>query len=79
VLFVASAGSFKDASVPQQVLVVDPASLSIIEKVNLPRRAFSLALDDGNDRLYVGNTGQGAVTVIDTRTRKVLHAWQLID
>lgn len=79
VLFVASAGSFKDASVPQQVLVVDPASLSVIDKINLPRRAFSLALDDGNDRLYVGNTGQGAVTVIDTRTRKVLHAWQLID
>ncbi|MDS1138986.1 YncE family protein [Pusillimonas sp. SM2304] len=79
VLFVASAGSFKDESVPYQILVVNPADLAVIDKIELPLRAFSLALDDAGDRLYVGNTGSGAVTVIDTRTRQIQQTWQLVN
>jgi DNA-binding beta-propeller fold protein YncE len=78
VIFVASAGSFEDPSVPYQVLVVNPADLSVIQAIQLPRKAYSLALDDDGDRLYVGNTSEGAVTVIDTRTRAVLDRFQLV-
>ena len=76
-LFVASAGSFADASAPFQVLVVDPDSLAVVQTIRLPLKAFSLALDDAGDRLYVGNAGQGAITVIDTKTRQVLDTHQL--
>lgn len=78
VLFVASAGSFTDSSVPYQVLVVNPADLTVIQTIKLPLKAFSLALDDDGDRLYVGNTSQGAVTIIDTRTRQILDSFQLV-
>lgn len=78
VLFVASAGSFADETVPTQVLVVDPASLSVIGTIKMPMKAFSMALDDAGDRLYIGNTGKGAVTVVDTRTRQILNTFQLV-
>jgi len=78
VLFAASAGSFTDTAVPSRILIMDPADLSVIQSIELPLKAFSLALDDAGDRLYVGNTGQGAVTVIDTGTRQILDTFRLV-
>ncbi len=76
-LFVASAGNASDPSVPYQVLVVKPDDLSVVQTIKLPLRAFSLALDDAGDRLYVGHTGQGSVTVIDTRTLEIRDTYTL--
>ncbi|AEC20126.1 hypothetical protein PT7_1586 [Pusillimonas sp. T7-7] len=78
VLFVASAGNLKDPSVPYQILVVNPSDLTIIDTIQLPLKAFSLALDDEGDRLYVGNTGDGAVTVINTQTCQIVQNIQLV-
>ncbi|NYT59661.1 YncE family protein [Alcaligenaceae bacterium] len=78
VLFVASAGDFKDASVPREILVVNPTDLAVVDKIALPLRAFSLALDDDGDRLYVGNTGDGTVTVIDTQSRQIVQSLRLV-
>lgn len=77
-LFVASAGDFKDPSVPRQILVLNPKNLAIIDKIAMPLRSFSLALDDEGDRLYVGNTGDGTVTVVDTQTRQIVQSLQLV-
>lgn len=76
-LFVASAGSFSDSTVPYQILIVNPADLKVVGTIPLTRKAFSLALDDQANRLYVGNTGQGAITIVDTQSRQVLQTVQL--
>ncbi len=76
-LFVASAGSFTDSTVPYQILIVSPADLKVVGTIPLNRKAFSLALDDQANRLYVGNTGQAAITIIDTQSRQVLQNLQL--
>src|SRR5690606_2788353 len=56
---------------------VNPADLAVIDTIKMPLRSFSLALDDEGDRLYVGNTGDATVTVVDTQTRQIVQPLQL--
>lgn len=66
-LYVAMAGDLKDESPQGKILVLDPKRLTLKRTILTPQRAFSLALDDAHDRLYVGNTLDASVTFIDTR------------
>ena len=65
-LFVASSGGFGDDAGPAQVLRLDPRTLAVQARIPLERKAFGVVLDDSNHRLYVGNTVDTSVTVVDT-------------
>lgn len=67
-LYVAQAGDFKAPSPQGHIQVLDPDTLKIKRTLTLPLPAFSLALDDTRDRLYVGHTLDAAVSIIDTRS-----------
>lgn len=67
VLFVASTPSF-DKGKPGAVHALDRNDLSLKRTIQLPRRAFALGMDHQTGRLYVGNTLDGALTVIDAKS-----------
>lgn len=67
VLYVALAGNLRDPQAKGQLQVLDPDTLALKRTIQLPQRAFSLALDDGQDRLYVGHTLDAAVSILDMR------------
>ena len=72
-VFVASAGDRdKPDEHPSRVFRVDPRTLAVQATIPMDLRSFGIALDDAADRLYVGHTGDAAVTAIDTRTNKVV-------
>jgi len=75
-LFVASSPSF-DGDVPGYVHVFDASDLRPIRRVQLPRRAFALALDRSTGQLYAGNTLDGSLTVIDAKGGTILDTIQL--
>lgn len=75
-LFVASAPGF-DAKQAGFVYLLDPVSLSEIRRIQLPRKAFALGLDHQAGRLYVGNTLDGSLTVVDARSGLVIDTIQL--
>lgn len=66
-LYVAQAGNFKDTQAKGHIQVLDPETLTLKRTITLPLRAFSLALDDAQDRLYVGHTLDAAVSILDMR------------
>ena len=79
-VFVASAGAHdKPDEHPPRVLRVDPQTLAVQASIPMDMRSFGIALDDAADRLYVGHTGDGAVTAIDTRTNEVVGRVQIGD
>ncbi|WP_313350907.1 hypothetical protein [Paracoccus sp. (in: a-proteobacteria)] len=65
-VFVASVPSF-DKGTPGVIHVLDAGDLRPIRQIQLPRRAFALALDRSAGRLYAGNTMDGSLTVIDAK------------
>lgn len=71
-VFVASSGGFGDAAGPAQVLRLNPDSLAVEARIPLERKAFGVALDDAHNRLYVGNTVDTSVTVVDTASNKAV-------
>lgn len=78
-VFVASSGGFgKDADV-SKVLRLDPATLAVVSEIALARKGFGVALDDKAARLYVGNTVDTSVTVVDLNTNQVVGLVQLMD
>lgn len=78
-VFVASSGGFGDAAGPAQVLRLDPDTLAVQAGIALERKAFGLVLDDAGDRLYVGNTVDTSVTVVDTARNAVVGTVQLME
>ena len=78
-LFVASSGGFGDDAGPAQVLRLDPATLAVQARIPLERKAFGVVLDDAGHRLYVGNTVDTSVTVVDTAQNKAIGTVQLME
>ncbi|KQP47767.1 hypothetical protein ASF44_23405 [Pseudorhodoferax sp. Leaf274] len=77
-MFVASSGGFGDGAGPSKVLRLDPKTLAVQAEIQLPLRGFGVALDDAANRLYVGNTTEGSVTVVDTATNQVVKTVPLM-
>ena len=78
-VFVASSGGFGDDAGPAQVLKLDPKTLAVKATIPLERKGFGVVLDDANDRLYVGNTVDTSVTVVDTAQGKAVGIVQLME
>lgn len=76
-LFAASAPSFDKDKTTGQIYKLDLESLTTVEVIKTSRRAFATALDEVNHVLYVGNTLEGSVTLVDTRSGKELAVLQL--
>ena len=76
-VFVASSGGFGEGAVPSRVLRLHPDTLAVQAEIALERRGFGVTLDDAANRLYVGNTNDSAITVIDTATNQVIGVVQL--
>lgn len=79
VVFVASSGGFGQQAAPSRVLALDPATLAVVREIPLERKAFGVVLDDAADRLYVGNTVDTSVTVVDTQRNAVVGTVQLME
>lgn len=79
VLFAASAPSFNKDKTDGLVYKLNPDTLVATGKITTKRRAFATVLDEENHILYIGNTLEGAVTLIDTRTDKEIKTVQLSD
>ncbi|MGF6419695.1 DNA-binding beta-propeller fold protein YncE [Stenotrophomonas sp. AN71] len=78
-VFVASSGGFDDDAGPAQVLRLNPATLAVETRIPLERKAFGVVLDDAHNRLYVGNTVDLSVTVVDTAQNKSVGTIQLME
>jgi len=78
-VYVASSGGFGDDAGPAQVLKLEPTTLAVQATIPLERKGFGVVLDDGNDRLYVGNTVDTSVTVVDTAQGKAIGIVQLME
>ncbi|WP_423210557.1 YncE family protein [Paracoccus yeei] len=62
---------------PGYVDLLDAADLRPIRRIELPRRAFALAMDHKRGRLIVGNTLDGSLSVLDARSGVLLEVIQL--
>ncbi|KAF1014215.1 MAG: putative protein YncE [Stenotrophomonas maltophilia] len=78
-VFVASSGGFGDAAGPAQVLRLNPTTLAVEARIPLERKGFGMVLDDASNRLYVGNTVDTSVTVVDTAQNKAIGTVQLME
>ena len=78
-VFVASSGGFGDGAGPSKLLRLDPKTLAVQAETVLPLRGFGVVLDDAANRLYVGNTTEGSVTVVDTATNQVIKTIEMMD
>ncbi len=75
-VFAASAPDFTDGA-PGDVYMLKAGDLSVMRRIQLPRRPFALAMDHRRGWLYAGNTKDGALTVIDAKSGLALRAIQL--
>jgi len=78
-VFVASAGGFGENAPASRLLRLDPRTLAVQAEIPLPLRGFGEALDDAANRLYIGNTTQGSITVVDTATNEVIKTVEMMD
>ncbi|GAA5232767.1 YncE family protein [Verticiella sediminum] len=78
-VFVASSGGFGDQAAPSKILRLNPQTLAVEAEIPLERKAFGVTLDDANGRLYVGNTVDTSVTVLDVDAGQVLGVIQLME
>lgn len=76
-LFAASAPSFEKGKTNGLVYRLDPQTLKTTGTLTTSRRAFATALDEENHTLYLGNTLEGSVTLLDTRSGKEIKTLQL--
>lgn len=76
VYVVSSGASGKDGE-PSKLLWLDPATLKVAGELPLPQKGFGLTLDDAGNRLFIGNSTDGSITVVDTRTKQVSRVLQL--
>lgn len=78
-LFVASTGGFGPTASPSRIIRLSPTTLTVEAEIALPSKGFSLALDEAAARLYVGNTLDSSVTVIDLLTNAIVGTVQLAE
>ena len=78
-VFVASTGGFGGTASPSRVYRLSSSTLEIQAEIALPAKGFSLALDDAAARLYVGNTLDCSVTLIDVDAAKIVTTVQLAE
>lgn len=78
-LFAASSPSFDEDKRAGVVFELAADTLRIDKKIPTNRRGFSVALDEENHILYLGNALDGSVTLLDSRTGKELRTLQLSD
>ncbi len=78
-VFVASAGGFGPTAVAPKVLRLNPQTLAVEAEIAVERKGFGVVLDDAANRLYIGNTTDASITVIDTGTNKVTAVIQLAE
>ncbi len=76
-VFVASAGGRGEGAAPSKILRLHPETLAVQAEIPMERKGFGLTLDDAANRLYIGNTNDGSVTVVDTNSNKVVGVVQL--
>ncbi|ROR18179.1 DNA-binding beta-propeller fold protein YncE [Comamonas sp. BIGb0124] len=78
-VFVASTGGFGADAAPARILRLDPATLAVQAEIQLPNRGFGVILDDAANRLYVGNSSEASITVVDTAANRVSHVITLAE
>lgn len=78
-LFAAAAPSFDKDKTTGLVWRLNPVDLKATDSITTSRRVFATALDEENHTLYLGNTLEGSVTLLDTRSGKELKTLQLSD
>lgn len=78
-VFVAASGGFGEGADAPRILRLNPDTLAVQAEINLERKGFGVVLDDEADRLYVGNTSDAAITVIDTAANQVIGVVQLAE
>lgn len=76
VLFVASNPSFEGPN-PGYVWLLDRDDLGVKRRIQLPAGAFALAMDREAGRLYVGNTLEGRLSILDAKSGLVTGSVQL--
>nr|WP_278430772.1 YncE family protein [Serratia grimesii] len=76
-LFAASTPSFAKGKNNGIVYRINPMTLATEANIVTQRRAFATALDEQRNLLYIGNTVDGSVTVIDLSSGKELATIQL--
>ena len=77
-VFVAAVPAF-EAKSGGVVHRLDPRSLQIVQSIQVPRRAFALGFNPTMNTLYVGNTLDGSLTVIDATNGAVKGMIQLAE
>lgn len=75
-LWVASTPSFAKGT-PGFVDILDATDLHPLRRIELPRQAFAMAYDQAHGRVYVGNTMNGSLTVIDAASGLIADTIQL--
>ncbi|RZL63341.1 MAG: YncE family protein [Variovorax sp.] len=78
-VFVASAGGFGPGAPASKLVKLDPRTLAVQAEIPLARKGFGLTLDDAANRVYIGNTVDASITVVDTATNKVIKTIQLAE
>ncbi|MDS1139204.1 YncE family protein [Pusillimonas sp. SM2304] len=76
-VFVASSGGWGDQADPAKIVRLNPDTLAVEAEIPLQRKAFGLALDDAAGRLYVGNTVDTSLTVVDIAAQREVAVIQL--
>lgn len=56
---------------------LDARTLQVLQTVQVPRRSFALGLNDATGTLYVGNTMEGSLSVVDVASGTVKGVIQL--
>lgn len=76
-LYVNSAGGFGKDAPASRLLRLNPATLAIEGSIELERRGFGMAFDEEAGRIYIGNSLDASVTVIDAAGGNTLGVVQL--
>ncbi|PJX24115.1 hypothetical protein CAP48_11465 [Advenella sp. S44] len=76
-VFVSSSGGRGEGADAPRILRLNPETLQVQAEIALANGGFGVVLDDEANRLYVGNTNDASITVIDTRANRVLTVMQL--
>ncbi|RZS33558.1 YncE family protein [Corticibacter populi] len=79
-VFVAAPDVTEDAAArgASRLLRLHPDTLAVQADIELPHRGFGLALDDAKGRVYVGHGFDGAVSVVDIESNRVVATLALV-
>lgn len=76
-VYAVSSGGSGDNPEPSKLFWLHPDTLAIQGELNLPVGGFGLDMDDTTGRIYMTNTRDGSMTIVDTKAKKVLDVPQL--